>query len=129
MQYLVESRARHIARHAFPALAFRRTETGALHTRPCFDVAIDLRRDSPAFCRWIGIELCWRRRSALFIPLGCAHGFLTLDDDCEIFYMMGAVYRPEAAAGFRWNDPAVAVGWPFAPIVSKRCLMAVAIGG
>lgn len=82
-----------------------------------FDVAIDLRRDSPFFRRWVGVDLCWQRRDALFIPPGCAHGFLTLEDDCEIFYMMGAEYMPEAAAGIRWNDPAIAVDWPFAPVV------------
>jgi dTDP-4-dehydrorhamnose 3,5-epimerase len=86
-----------------------------------FDVTIDLRRDSPAFRRWVGVELCWQRRNAMFIPSGCAHGFLTLEDDCEIFYMMGAEYRPEAAGGLRWNDPAIAVEWPFAPVgISDR---------
>ena len=80
-----------------------------------FDVAIDLRRDSPTFCRWIGIELSHERRNALFIPGGCAHGFLTLEDDCEVFYMMGEVFVPEAAAGVRWNDPAFAIAWPFEP--------------
>src|SRR5690242_19239447 len=54
-----------------------------------FDVAIDLWRDSPCFCRWVGVELGWDRYNALFVPAGCAHGFLTLEDDCEIFYMMG----------------------------------------
>src|SRR5437763_16385295 len=80
-----------------------------------FDVAIDLRRDSPTVCRWVGIELTHERRNALFIPGGCAHGFLTMDDDCEVFYMMGEVFAPEAAAGVRWNDPAFAIAWPFAP--------------
>jgi dTDP-4-dehydrorhamnose 3,5-epimerase len=80
-----------------------------------FDVAIDLRRDSPAFCRWIGVELSHERRNAIFIPAGCAHGFLTLEDDCEVFYMMGEIFAPEAAAGVRWNDPAFAVEWPFEP--------------
>lgn len=80
-----------------------------------FDVAIDLRRRSPSFRRWFGIELSHERRNALFIPAGCAHGFLTLEDDCEVFYMMGEVYRPEAAAGVRWDDPAFAIAWPFDP--------------
>jgi dTDP-4-dehydrorhamnose 3,5-epimerase len=80
-----------------------------------FDVAIDLRRDSPTFCRWIGIELSHERRNALLIPAGVAHGFLTLEDDCEIFYMMGEVFVPEVASGVRWNDPALAIAWPFSP--------------
>jgi dTDP-4-dehydrorhamnose 3,5-epimerase len=80
-----------------------------------FDVAIDLRRKSPGYCRWVGVELSQERRNALFIPAGCAHGFLTLEDGCEVFYMMGETFRPEAAAGVRWNDPAFGVEWPVAP--------------
>jgi dTDP-4-dehydrorhamnose 3,5-epimerase len=81
-----------------------------------FDVAIDLRRDSPSFCRWIGVELSQEHRNALFIPAGCAHGFLTLEDDCEVFYMMGQVFVQNAATGVRWNDPGFGIAWPFAPI-------------
>jgi dTDP-4-dehydrorhamnose 3,5-epimerase len=86
-----------------------------------FDVAVDLRRDSPSFRQWIGVELAWERRNALFIPAGCAHGFLTLEDDCEIFYMMDEVFTPEVASGVRWNDPAFSVSWPFEPVtISER---------
>jgi dTDP-4-dehydrorhamnose 3,5-epimerase len=79
------------------------------------DVAIDLRRESPTFCRWIGIELSHQCRNALFIPGGFAHGFLTLEDDCEVFYMMGEIFVPEAVTGVRWNDPSFAIAWPFEP--------------
>jgi len=86
-----------------------------------FDVAVDLRRESPTFRRWVAIELSHDRRNALFVPAGCAHGFLTLEDDCEVFYMVGDIYVPELARGVRWNDPAFAIGWPFDPVVmSKR---------
>jgi dTDP-4-dehydrorhamnose 3,5-epimerase len=81
-----------------------------------FDVAIDLRPESPTFRHWVGVELSAERRNALFVPGGCAHGFLTLTDNCEIFYMMGETYHSEAAAGVRWNDPAFGVVWPFAPV-------------
>jgi len=81
-----------------------------------FDVAIDLRPGSPAFCRWIGVELSRDKGSALFIPAGFAHGFLTLEDESDVFYMMGEVFHPEAAAGVRWDDPAFAIKWPFAPV-------------
>jgi dTDP-4-dehydrorhamnose 3,5-epimerase len=81
-----------------------------------YDVAIDLRRGSPTFCRWFGVELSREQGNALFIPAGCAHGFLTLEDDSDVFYMMGEVYHPDAAAGVRWNDPAFAVAWPFPPL-------------
>ena len=86
-----------------------------------FDVVVDLRRDSPAFLRWVGVELSADTRNALFIPPGCAHGFLTLEDSCEVYYMMGEVYVPTLAAGVRWNDPAFAIKWPSTPsVISER---------
>ena len=80
-----------------------------------FDVAVDLRPQSNTFCRWFGVELSQADRNALFIPAGCGHGFLTLEDDCELFYMMGESYAPELARGVRWNDPAFGITWPFEP--------------
>lgn len=86
-----------------------------------FDVAVDLRPESPAFCRWTSVELSAQRRNAVYIPAGCAHGFLTLEDASEVFYMMGEVYVPELARGARWNDPAFEIDWPFAPeIITSR---------
>jgi dTDP-4-dehydrorhamnose 3,5-epimerase len=86
-----------------------------------FDVAIDLRPESASFCRWVGAELSHERRNALFIPIGCAHGFLTLEDDCEVLYMMGEVFVPELADGVRWNDRAFSIAWPFEPTtISER---------
>jgi len=86
-----------------------------------FDVAVDLRPHSAAYRRWLGTELTHANRKALFIPQGCAHGFLTLEDDCEVFYMMGETYKPELARGVRWNDAAFAITWPFAPsVISER---------
>jgi dTDP-4-dehydrorhamnose 3,5-epimerase len=86
-----------------------------------FDVVVDLRRDSPSFRHWAGVELSEHNREALAIPAGCAHGFLTLQDDCEVFYMMGEVYVPELARGVRWNDPAFAIQWPLEPaIIAER---------
>ena len=86
-----------------------------------FDVAVDLRPQSVTFRRWLGTELTHSNLKALFIPQGCAHGFLTLANDCEVFYMMGETYAPELARGVRWNDAAFAIAWPFAPsIISER---------
>lgn len=82
-----------------------------------FDVVVDLRKNSASFLRWTGVELSEDNRDALAIPAGCAHGFLTLEDDCEVFYMMGEVYVPELARGVRWNDPAFAIQWPAVPTV------------
>lgn len=80
-----------------------------------FDVAIDLRPKSPTFRRWTGTELSESNRDALAIPAGCAHGFLTLEDNCEVLYMMAEVYVPDLARGVRWNDPAFAIAWPVNP--------------
>jgi dTDP-4-dehydrorhamnose 3,5-epimerase len=80
-----------------------------------FDVAVDLRPGSETFCQWVGVELSHANRVAFFVPTGCAHGFLTLEDDCEVFYMMSEVYVPDLANGVRWNDPAFKIDWPFIP--------------
>ena len=86
-----------------------------------FDVAVDLRRASPTYRAWVGLELSADKRNALFIPAGLAHGFLTLLDDCEVYYQMGAVYDAALQRGVRWNDPAFGIVWPFAPaLVSAR---------
>ncbi len=77
-----------------------------------FDVAIDLRPDSPAYRKWQGVELTADNGLAFYIPAGLAHGFQTLTDDCEVLYQMGYHYVPEAARGVRYDDPAFAIHWP-----------------
>ncbi len=77
-----------------------------------FDVAVDLRPDSPAYRDWFGIELSHENSLALYIPAGLAHGFQTLADDSEVLYQMGHRYVPESARGVRWDDPAFAIAWP-----------------
>lgn len=89
-----------------------------------FDVAVDLRRDSPTHRRWYGIELSARNGVCLFMPEGVAHGFQTLEDDTEVDYQMNAPYVPDAGRGVRWDDCAFAIDWPDLPagerIVSQR---------
>ncbi|TDU01195.1 dTDP-4-dehydrorhamnose 3,5-epimerase [Azorhizobium sp. AG788] len=86
-----------------------------------FDVAVDLRPASPAYRDWTAVELDANRRNALYIPAGCAHGFLTLEDDSEVFYLMSETYVPALARTYRWNDPAFGVDWPFEPsVISAR---------
>jgi dTDP-4-dehydrorhamnose 3,5-epimerase len=82
-----------------------------------YDVAVDLRAGSPTQLRWVGLELSADRGNALYIPAGLAHGFLTLEDGCELEYLVSARYEPTAATGARWNDPALAIEWPFEPVV------------
>lgn len=85
-----------------------------------FDVTVDLRPASPSFCRWTGVELNAEAHNGLFIPAGCAHGFLTLSDNAEVTYLMGAAYVPELARGVRWNDPVFAIDWPFEPSITSN---------
>ena len=82
-----------------------------------WDVAVDLRRGSPTFCRWTGHVLNADNLAALYIPPGCAHGFVTLADDCDLLYLMGEFYDPGLQRGVRWNDPAFAIDWPLVPTV------------
>jgi len=77
-----------------------------------FDVALDLRPGSPTYLRWHGVELSAANRLALYVPEGCAHGFLTLTDDAEVHYQISEFWAPEAGRGVRWNDPAFGIAWP-----------------
>jgi dTDP-4-dehydrorhamnose 3,5-epimerase len=86
-----------------------------------FDVAVDLRVSSPTFGKWFGIELTAENKIQLFVPVGFAHGFLTLSDVCEIQYKQTEYYRPSAEGGIAWNDADIGINWPVAdPILSKR---------
>jgi len=86
-----------------------------------WDVIVDLRRDSPSFKRWHAVELSAANRRALYVPEGFAQGFQTLADDSEVLYLMSQFYRPDAARGVRWDDPAFGIEWPIAdPQLSVR---------
>jgi dTDP-4-dehydrorhamnose 3,5-epimerase len=86
-----------------------------------YDVVIDLRPSSPTLCRWVAAELTAENRRMLYIPEGCAHGFLTLTENSEVCYQISKSYHPEASAGVRWNDPAFGVAWPAEPsVISER---------
>lgn len=77
-----------------------------------YDVAVDLRKDSPTFGKWEGFYLTAENRHLLYIPKGFAHGFLALEDDTLFSYLCGDRYDPESDGGIRWNDPQLAVNWP-----------------
>lgn len=77
-----------------------------------YDVAVDLRPDSPTFRRWVGLELTEDDGRALYIPRGFAHGFYALADATEVAYQISTAHQPEAARGVRWNDPFHGVTWP-----------------
>ena len=83
--------------------------------RALYDVMVDLRADSPGFRRWVGVELTQDNRRMLYVPQGFAHGFQTLVDDTETFYMVSEFYTAGAEGGVRWDDPAFGIEWPLGP--------------
>jgi dTDP-4-dehydrorhamnose 3,5-epimerase len=86
-----------------------------------FDVIVDIRISSPTYRRWFGAELSFANRRSMFIPPGFAHGFMSLTDDAEVYYMISVPHAPQSGRGFRWNDPAFAIEWPLPPaVISAR---------
>jgi dTDP-4-dehydrorhamnose 3,5-epimerase len=86
-----------------------------------YDVIVDLRPGSSTARRWFGVELSAENHRSLFVPQGLAHGFVTLEDDTEVLYMISVPYAPGFERGIRWNDPAIGIAWPIAPsVVSAR---------
>ena len=80
-----------------------------------WDVAVDIRRGSPHFGRWVGVELSAANRRQLWIPEGFAHGFLALQDETHFLYKTTDVYARECERGIRWDDPAIGIDWPLPP--------------
>lgn len=86
-----------------------------------WDVILDLRQNSPSFGRWFGAELSAANRRMMYAPKGCAHGFLTLTEDAESFYLVDEFYSPEHERGVRWNDPRFDIRWPHEPtLISEK---------
>lgn len=82
-----------------------------------YDVIIDLRPNSPTFGKWFGIELSSENRKMLYVPKGFAHGFITLEDNTEVFYLVTEYYSPSYERGIRWNDPFFKIKWPIEPVI------------
>ena len=87
-----------------------------------FDVAVDIRPDSPTFKKWVGEILSEENKNMLFIPEGFAHGFIVLSDEAELLYKTGKEYAPASDRGIRWNDPEIGIDWgiDFEPLVSEK---------
>jgi dTDP-4-dehydrorhamnose 3,5-epimerase len=86
-----------------------------------YDVIIDLRPHSNTFRQWSALQLSAENGKMVYIPEGCAHGFLTLKEDTELFYQISDFYNPDAGRGVRWNDPAFDISWPQAVnVISER---------
>ena len=82
-----------------------------------FDVAVDIRRGSPTYAKWVGVELSAENHRQLFIPRGFAHGFITLTNDVEVLYKADNLYAPECDGNIRWDDPEIGIKWPIDPVV------------
>ena len=86
-----------------------------------WDVAVDLRRDSPTYRRWEGVELSDENQRQLFVPAGFGHGFCVLSEVADVHYKLSSYYDPETEAGIRWDDPDIGVEWPVSePQLSER---------
>lgn len=86
-----------------------------------YDVIIDIREDSSTLNKWIGLEMSAVNRKMLFVPKGFAHGFLTLEDDTEVSYLMSDFYKPGVGGGIHWDDPFYHIEWPAqAEVISEK---------
>ncbi len=86
-----------------------------------WDVIVDLRPESPTYRRWHGVELTGGGARALYVPGLCAHGYITLEDDTELWYQASVPYSPGSSRGVRYDDPALGIAWPCAAqVISER---------
>jgi len=86
-----------------------------------YDVIVDIRKDSPTYLEWFGVELSAANRRMFYVPAGFAHGYQALTDDTEVLYLVTEFYTPNAERGVRWDDPAFKIEWPIAnPILSPK---------
>jgi dTDP-4-dehydrorhamnose 3,5-epimerase len=86
-----------------------------------FDVAVDIRKGSPSFGKWVGVELTAENNHMLYVPPGFAHGFLVLSDSAEVLYKCTAEYASADDRGIIWNDPDIGIQWPLSdPVLSEK---------
>ncbi|HEY9731622.1 MAG TPA: dTDP-4-dehydrorhamnose 3,5-epimerase [Drouetiella sp.] len=108
-------RGLHYQLNPFQEIKMVRCSRGAI-----FDVLVDLREESSTYRKWFGTELSETNLQMLYIPGGCAHGFITMVDNSEVFYQISGAYNPEFARGIAWNDPAFAITWPLQPTLMSQ---------
>ena len=100
-------RGLHYQDQTAPEAKFLRCIRGAV-----YDVIVDLRPGSPTFRNWFGVELTQDNKKAILVPPLCAHGYISLADDTEVFYQVSNTYTPHAERGLRYDDPAIGISWP-----------------
>lgn len=96
----------------YQAAPFQETKLVRCTRGAIYDVIVDLRPGSSTYKRWIGMELTAENYAMLYVPVDFAHGFITLQDDTEVNYLVSEPYTPGAERGLRWNDPQVGIDWP-----------------
>ena len=91
-------------------------------TGEIFDVAVDVRKDSPTFGKWVGFHLSAANKRIAWIPEGFAHGFLALEENTTVLYKASSLYDPQSERGLRWDDPSVGIEWPLlgSPLLSEK---------
>jgi len=96
-----------------------------------FDIAVDIRRGSPTYSQWVGYELSAENGHQLYVPMGFAHGFMTLEPDSEIVYKCSDYYAPESEGALRWDDPDIGIEWPMQgnPTLSEKDAIAPLLEG
>ena len=86
-----------------------------------FDVAVDIRRDSPTFGKWVAVRISAANRRLVYVPPWCAHGFCVVTSEAEVLYQTTEEYAPDCEDGVRWDDPGIAIQWPVStPFLSER---------
>ncbi|MEL3953313.1 dTDP-4-dehydrorhamnose 3,5-epimerase [Stenotrophomonas bentonitica] len=110
------------AQHTLRGLHYQLGDSAEVKVVKCtagslYDVVLDLRPDSPSFGKWFGAELSAENRRMMYVPRGCAHGFMSLTDDVEMLYFVSAAYDGKNERCVRWNDPRFGVEFPHAPLL------------
>lgn len=118
-RFVQDNHSLSVPRHTLRGLHFQTPPRGQDKLVRCirgriFDVAVDVRKGSPTWGKWVGAELSAENGHQLFIPIGFAHGFVTLEPDCEVTYKCSDTYAPANDGGIRWDDPQIGIDWPIA---------------
>ncbi len=125
-EFVQDNHSKSMRIHTLRGLHFQRNPDAQAKLVRCtagriVDVAVDLRKGSPDYLKWVKVELSAENKRQIFIPRGFAHGFLTLEEGCEVMYKTDAFYAPRSDAGIRWNDPDIGVDWGVSdPVLSEK---------